>query len=651
MPIRRHCDPINIKRIWDAIRYLGVQHLSCDISRITKYFQKIEDCTQAQVEQYIQQALQDGMISARNTMDLAISTYKIIDQQLPEFDGKDWYCFECHLAGDVISCNECFRVFHKDCIKTAKKKFEIQKSSYQKQIGSSELNSSIKNNGQPLEVECDVDLTSSSDSSDEYINNYVYNENLCSICNIINIDQCDLEKAEVNYLLRFVLHRVRAWLPDTITHTMAEEDRPAFLTDTELTWRANQLFFEHRDMSVIEVNLNTNSYSVMSEFLADILTVQHNVAIFHGMESQEYQAAEYVVRDTLHDISELKNCSDCYRHSNEKINLKWFTLPCRRSHKLVWAKQKGYPYWPAKVIRESPTHCDVRFFGGKHERSLIPKSSVKPIETTKEALKVKQSSAFMKSYEELKYHQKLLSDPKELEKVRSDVKGKKSLRPKNLTPLDNSFSSGGSLNLSFNSENSAIASPAQKRNKRLSDMSNGRPEAKKSRTDSVQDVADSVINISDCEEEEPDYSFRSNVSQNGSRFDDHQQVSSSTENCTVSSHDAEMQQLDQPYSDSVEKMRRRLETLADRNVVIRCAMNCMQQEIDRITNDHNDHLKRLFESHNAQISETKKKQWCYNCEQDAIYHCCWNTAYCSQTCQQQHWQAEHKKVCRRKRQN
>lgn len=63
---------------------------------------------------------------------------------------------------------------------------------------------------------------------------------------------------------------------------MAIEDRPAWLTDAELTWRANQLFFEHLDMSVIEVKLNTETYSTFSEFLADVYTVHHNVAIFHG---------------------------------------------------------------------------------------------------------------------------------------------------------------------------------------------------------------------------------------------------------------------------------------------------------------------------------------------------------------------------------
>lgn len=88
--------------------------------------------------------------------------------------------------------------------------------------------------------------------------------------------------------------------------------------------------------------------------------------IFFLVESQEYGAAELMLRDCIHDINELRNCADCYKYSNEKINNKWFCLPCRIPHQLVWAKQKGYPYWPAKVkkttkaIDEVP--CFTRFF-------------------------------------------------------------------------------------------------------------------------------------------------------------------------------------------------------------------------------------------------------------------------------------------------
>ena len=32
-----------------------------------------------------------------------------------------------------------------------------------------------------------------------------------------------------------------------------------------------------------------------------------------------------------------------------------------------------------------------------------------------------------------------------------------------------------------------------------------------------------------------------------------------------------------------------------------------------------------------ELTDMKKKQWCYNCEAEAIYWCCWNTAYCRYT--------------------
>lgn len=62
MAIRRHCDPINVKQIWDAIRLASASHQSCDLNRILKYFQKTNDCTQEQVELYINQCVKDGLI-------------------------------------------------------------------------------------------------------------------------------------------------------------------------------------------------------------------------------------------------------------------------------------------------------------------------------------------------------------------------------------------------------------------------------------------------------------------------------------------------------------------------------------------------------------------------------------------------------------
>jgi hypothetical protein len=42
-------------------------------------------------------------------------------------------------------------------------------------------------------------------------------------------------------------------------------------------------------------------------------------------------------------------CHDCFRLSNEKNHAWWFCLPCTTPHEVVFAKQTGYPFWPAKV--------------------------------------------------------------------------------------------------------------------------------------------------------------------------------------------------------------------------------------------------------------------------------------------------------------
>ncbi|KFD64780.1 hypothetical protein M514_22992, partial [Trichuris suis] len=59
-------------------------------------------------------------------------------------------------------------------------------------------------------------------------------------------------------------------------------------------------------------------------------------------------------------------------------------------------------------------------------------------------------------------------------------------------------------------------------------------------------------------------------------------------------------------------------------------------------------LQKLKDRHKKQLDEIKKKQWCYQCESEAIYYCCWNTSYCSVECQQEHWET-HRATCRRKK--
>ena len=56
-------------------------------------------------------------------------------------------------------------------------------------------------------------------------------------------------------------------------------------------------------------------------------------------------------------------------------------------------------------------------------------------------------------------------------------------------------------------------------------------------------------------------------------------------------------------------------------------------------------VKKQLELEKQQaVDETKMKQWCANCKEEAIFYCCWNASSCDYLCQQAHW-PEHMKSC------
>ncbi|CAL8086728.1 unnamed protein product [Calicophoron daubneyi] len=79
------------------------------------------------------------------------------------------------------------------------------------------------------------------------------------------------------------------------------------------------------------------------------------------------------------------------------------------------------------------------------------------------------------------------------------------------------------------------------------------------------------------------------------------------------------------------------------------AQTSMREAIEREQKLAHEALEAAEARFSDLIVQTKRRQWCRNCLSEAIYHCCWNTSYCSIQCQQEHWQKEHKRQCRRKR--
>ncbi|VDP94937.1 unnamed protein product [Echinostoma caproni] len=59
-------------------------------------------------------------------------------------------------------------------------------------------------------------------------------------------------------------------------------------------------------------------------------------------------------------------------------------------------------------------------------------------------------------------------------------------------------------------------------------------------------------------------------------------------------------------------------------------------------------ISQLKQDHEEELKRVKQRTWCQVCLNEALYHCCLGTAYCSKTCQWQHWEAQHSQTCRRR---
>lgn len=137
-----------------------------------------------------------------------------------------------------------------------------------------------------------------------------------------------------------------------------------------------------------------------------------NFFYYYLDNSLELDATKWLLRDVTHDLSEIRRCPDCFRHSSEKNSCRlWFAKPCFQRHELVFAKQSGFSYWPAKVIRvlnrNNNTKYDVRFFGGNHSRALVDARHIRTIDTDIKQLNIGNRRAIKKALEELYYHQLL----------------------------------------------------------------------------------------------------------------------------------------------------------------------------------------------------------------------------------------------------
>ncbi|CAH1247637.1 ZMYND8 [Branchiostoma lanceolatum] len=231
---------------------------------------------------------------------------------------NDFYCWLCHREGSVLCCELCPRVYHTRCLK--------------------------------LPQEPDGDW-------------------VCPACEKIMSAECvdtqskAMGMVSVEQLSKLLLHSLQR-----MKHSGAEPFQNP--VDPEQAPNYREYIFHPMDLSTLEKNIKKNKYGCTQAFIADTKWILHNCIIFNGSNNKLTTSARMIVRICEHEMYEIEVCPDCYTSSCTKKD-NWFCEPCREPHILVWAKLKGFPFWPAKVLQEVDGQLDVRFFG-QHDRAWVP---------------------------------------------------------------------------------------------------------------------------------------------------------------------------------------------------------------------------------------------------------------------------------------
>ncbi|XP_026574118.1 zinc finger MYND domain-containing protein 11 isoform X1 [Pseudonaja textilis] len=662
---RRQADTKAIQHLWSAIEIIRNQKQIANIDRITKYMSRVHGMHPKETTRQLSLAVKDGLVVETLTVGCKGSKAGIEQEGywLPgdeiaysmqsfswttemkdwETETHDWYCFECHFPGEVLICDLCFRVYHSKCLSD---EFRLRDSSSPWQ---------------------------------------------CPVCR--SIKKKNTSKQEMSTYLRFIVSRMKERAID-LNKKGKDNKHPMY----------RRLVHTAVDVPTIQEKVNEGKYRSYEEFKADAQLLLHNTVIFYGVDSEQADIARMLYKDTCHELDELQLCKNCFYLSNARPD-NWFCYPCIPNHELVWAKMKGFGFWPAKVMQKEDNQVDVRFFGHHHQRPInhtglplqdeigggdvvelqleekdltnkqqcaslsrawIPSENIQDITVNIHRLHVKRSMGWKKACDELELHQRFLRDGR-FWKSKNEDKGEEE--------AESSISSTSNEQLKVTQE------PRAKKGRR-----NQSVEPKKEVRNSM------AIKYMHLWEPEPETEAVSSSQEIPTMPQPIEKISVSTQTKKLSASSPKMLHLStqtsndgacqnmchekytKTFSDfkdrikadhkretervvreAIEKLRS--ETEEEKRQAVNRAIANMQTECDRKTKqvkekckeEFLEEVKKLANQHKQLISQTKKKQWCYNCEEEAMYHCCWNTSYCSIKCQQEHWHAEHKRTCRRKR--
>ncbi|XP_031634366.1 uncharacterized protein LOC116347779 [Contarinia nasturtii] len=138
----------------------------------------------------------------------------------------------------------------------------------------------------------------------------------------------------------------------------------------------DETVFHPLDLAKIKDKTTKQQYRCIAEFSADIKWIEHNVkAHLSRRDKDAVDKTKWLVDYTNEEMASIRMCSECYCEANQRPD-NWMVRPCQKPHLLVWAKQKGYPYWPAKLCTVDDTvvgrpMVDIYFFSENNKRSRL----------------------------------------------------------------------------------------------------------------------------------------------------------------------------------------------------------------------------------------------------------------------------------------
>ncbi|XP_054883157.1 MYND-type zinc finger-containing chromatin reader ZMYND8 isoform X2 [Poeciliopsis prolifica] len=259
---------------------------------------------------------------------------------VPQDGRNDFYCWLCHREGQVLCCELCPRVYHAKCLKL------------------------------PAEPEGDW---------------------FCPECEKITVAECIATQSkammmltidQLSYLLKFALQKMK----QPGDHPRLSSRSPHAASSQRKTFNWTEPFqkpvsleqhpdyaeyiFHPMDLCTLEKNIKKKMYGCTEAFLADVKWILHNCIIYNGGNHKLTATAKVIVKICEHEMNEIEVCPECYLSACQKRE-NWFCEPCSHPHPLVWAKLKGFPFWPAKALRDKDGQVDARFFG-QHDRAWVP---------------------------------------------------------------------------------------------------------------------------------------------------------------------------------------------------------------------------------------------------------------------------------------